>query len=474
MNNSTIIENFKRLNNIMYSPKNYDFETGDFNIISHNNHIDILANIILSDKIYNDKDIVEMANKYDEEHIHIDEKKAFGKKWLFDNTSNYEMKHHRQIIFEEFFCSYAEIKDILGFNPHLINYLINIFMKNNLMLEKNKIFINNDSVNKQIEKILALLVVNIENLKKLDKSKIIYTIQDHPIIKIGNIYLLSSVYIIESNCRRILNYRLKEIESFKKHKGDKFEDLVFDIVKHYFDGKVYKNVEYTGGETDIVAENDSDIYVIECKAIDIYDDFTRNIDNEIIENNINDILKKTEEQGSNFFSALCSNKKIKENNVEIIIDKKKKKHIIGISLGCLYGLKVESNYDYINLSFSDFATILSLTFYCNNRSYYKKPFKLINDMFNLSVNVDPIRTFWILLNYDYNVLEIFKEIAPKTEAMISLKGIQKYDSYILKLLYDYQNSLYNKSILYQKKDWMHKYLTREKISNRINMNMNNS
>lgn len=198
-------------------------------------------------------------------------------------------------------------------------------------------------------------------MHSINQEEIKHKLEDYPILKVMDYYILTSMVNLNNNIRRILNYHLKTYQEFKKHKSDTFENLVYSLVSFYSRGNIYKNVKFSNYQTDIVYEDDKYIYSIECKAIDLYDDYKRNIDKPTIMQNLSQILDEAITQGSRFFDYVNNGFEFRSDSGNVIFDKTKNKTVIFVSLESPLVEHINSIYPFINLSFSDFAAILQVS-----------------------------------------------------------------------------------------------------------------
>ena len=109
-------------------------------------------------------------------------------------------------------------------------------------------------------------ISNIENVNSFSKSVCM------PIVKIENrFYLLSAEVFIDnfylSIHRFIVNNSTKEKNKLFALKGENFNDICADLLYKKFKFlNVYKNVNYSLGEIDVIVDDSDVLFVIECKS----------------------------------------------------------------------------------------------------------------------------------------------------------------------------------------------------------------
>lgn len=457
-----LIKNIKLLNEITFNASNYNYEKDSYDNVSPNNHIYILSLMIfnhLNDiKVeYNREMIVNMATEYDLSHLHEDKSGFRSKEYIFDNTINFEFHHHRDILLEELYSNVYFITDTLGFDPKIVNVIKFHFLQNRFFIYHNYL----KNFPKQVSSFFDIVSCNIYDLTGKSIEEIKYHIQDYPIIRMGDYYCLSSMVNLNMNYRRIINFHLKDSQNFKKHKGKKFEDAVFKLIDFYSKGSVYCDVRFQKYQSDIVLEDEDAIYVFECKAIDLYDDYKRNKDTIFIEQNMNAILDDTIVQGERFFKNVDNNFEFNTLQGKKIFSKQKDKYIVSVSMESFFGESRTSRYKFINLSFSDLATILETSnagLY--ETSNYNYGFDAIKDMVLTKLDIDNTVNFLILLTMDKKLIEIAKKT--DTTFDIGFKVLNDYDHALSAMMYDIERAEEAKELLIKNNEWMSLYVSKEK------------
>lgn len=432
-----IKKNIEILHSILYSKQNINEETKEYNILSEKNMMYLLKWIIEEkDIVLNQEMILDKINEYDMNNLSFD---FNSKESIYSNYSNLFSLRTRQILMEEFLFN-ENVSTLIGFSANIFTLALNLFEHNyqherrlnvnKSDIDKIKSTYGNDHA-KNLTKFLELFSFNpTEETKNID---------DYPIFKIQGVYILSSLSILQENILRIYNFNIKTNEEYKKNKGEKFEKLIAKIFSFYSIGDIYCNVKYNGGESDIIFENDESIYIIEAKAILVYDDYKRNINSKHIANNYKDLIQKTYEQCLRTKEAIEKDVSLNCEGKKISLDNTKKIYMLGVGLEDMYGYKVQKDYLFMSLeSILDIFDIIKNKLYsvCN----FKSGIECLNSLYQVKNIHDFIKCGIYLSTFPTGV-ENAIVMLNRDEILHDIKTpiISEFDLFCYKVLYCYEH-----------------------------------
>lgn len=431
-----IKKNIEILHSILYSEQNINEETKEYNILSEKNMM-YLLNWIIAEKdiVLNQKIIMDKINEYDMKNFSFD---FNSKESIYSNYSNLYSLRTRQILMEEFLFN-ENVSNLIGFSANIFTLALNL-------LEHNYQYEQRLSINKSdIDKIKssygsnhAKNLIEFLELFSFDPTIEMKNIDDYPIFKIEDEYILSSLSILQENILRIYNFNVKTNEEYKKNKGEAFEKLIAKIFSFYSSGNIYCNVKYNGGESDIIFEDDESLYIIEAKAILVYDDYKRNINSKQIENNYKDLIQKTYEQCLRTKAAIENDVSLNSEGKKIKLDNTKKIYMLGVGLEDMYGYKPQKGYLFMSLE-----SILDIFDIVNNKLYsvcnFKSGIECLNSLYQVKKINDFIKCGIFLSTFPSGVEEALVMLNSE-EILHDIKTpiISEFDLFCYKVLYCFE------------------------------------
>ncbi len=461
--------NIKMLHSILYSKQNINEETKEYNFLSENNMKYLLDWIIdEKDVVLNYEKIMDKINEYDEKNFSFDPN---SKESTYSNNSNLYSLRTRQILMEEFLFN-SNVSKLLGFSANIFTLALNLF-EHNYQSER-RFSINKSDISK-IESTYgidhAIDLLKFLELFSFDPSIEVKNIEDYPIFKIENVYILSSLSILQENILRIYNFNIKTNEEYKKNKGEAFEKLVANIFSFYSIGNIYCNVKYNGGESDIIFEDDKSIYIIEAKAILVYDDYKRIINSSKISNNYKDLIQKTYEQCLRTKEAIekdislnCEEKKIK-------LDNTKKIYMLGVGLEDMYGYKHQKDYLFMSLE-----SILDIFDIVNNKLYsvcnFKSGIECLKSLYQVKKIHDPMKCGIYLSTFPSGVEDALAMLnIDQISHDIKTPIISDFDLFCYKVLYCFEPECNIPQNIIQSSYILSNYMSLEQRKLRLSINL---
>gem|GEM_PF-4450782 len=460
----TLIRNMKVVFKEFSDPENYNKEKDSYNYISPRNLAYIQSKAIRmfldgEEEVFTKEALAELSSSYDFEHSYVDKSGFRSKEFMFDNLVNFEFHHHRQIVLEELFCNSKFVVEKLGFNPVYTTPLINWFISRSMIISVKEI---NELVSEipQYGNLFSLLTAPLESMREMDEVEIKHHLEDYPLIEIGNFLVLTSPVNFNMNLRRILHFHLKKHQLYIKERGENFENLVFSLIDYHTTSEVYTRVKYGDFESDIALEDDMNVYVFECKAIDLYDDFKRNLDKETIKQNLDAILEESRVQGERFFEYVDDDFTFRTDQGEVKFDKEKTKNIISVSLEQPFGVETTSKHNYLNLSFSDLATVFQIV---NTKIYdhnnYDNGLEVVKKMAEQRFDIDNTVNFVIHQTLPLKMQEVMKR--NKVDFDVNLSTLNFYDRTMMDMMFELEN-LEEAVRMLKNREWVSEFVSKEK------------
>jgi Holliday junction resolvase-like predicted endonuclease len=167
---------------------------------------------------------------------------------------------------------------------------------------------------------------NLDSFESFQKG-----ISKKPIIRLSENEYILCWHWLRTSIMFNLHYLLINEETYKKHKGDTFEEITASLLCHHLNlNDVYTNVTYSGGEIDVLIDTKDTILLVECKSGILYEDYKLGIFDNSVKKNISSITGKAKKQLYNSKQALLDKRDIRSKGIILELDINKKITLLNI------------------------------------------------------------------------------------------------------------------------------------------------
>ena len=277
---------------------------------------------------------------------------------------------HMSFFLENLFNPYTEkLYEDYGFTHHLVKYLKFFF------LYQFSLTFTMDDVKKMIDEVIddedkAVFLIMFTKFIECfsgetdlnDFTAFQKGVSRKPIIKISENEYVFFWHWFRTSAILNFHYLLSKDESYKKHRGDVFEEITVSLFKHHLKiDTVYGGVTYKGGEIDVLVDTDDAIILIECKSGTLYEDYKLGTIDDKVVANIDSITGKAKVQLHKAKAALLNKKDMRHQNSKLNIDTSKKILLLNVCFEFPVGRSnKDKNEEVIVLSLVDLMMIIDL------------------------------------------------------------------------------------------------------------------